>query len=101
VNAVQAIREGNAEQNLIRVSTMMDATSGCVAVEIRDSGCGIAPEYLPRIFDTFFTTKPVGVGTGLGLSICYGIVEDHRGRIEVDSIPGRGATFRVYLPVAE
>jgi CheY-like chemotaxis protein/two-component sensor histidine kinase len=97
VNAVQAIREGNAEQNLIRVSTMMDAASGCVAVEIRDSGCGIPPEYLPRIFDTFFTTKPVGVGTGLGLSICHRIVTGLGGAIHVDSEVGKGTVFRVLL----
>jgi CheY-like chemotaxis protein/two-component sensor histidine kinase len=97
VNAVQAIREGNADQNFISVSTMMDAASGCVAVEIRDSGCGIPQEYLPRIFDTFFTTKPVGVGTGLGLSICHRIVTGLGGAIHVDSEVGKGTVFRVLL----
>ena len=72
-----------------------------VVVEVEDTGVGIPREDQAKIFEPFFTTKQPGRGTGLGLSICYGIVEDHRGRIEVDSVPGRGATFRVYLPVAE
>jgi two-component system NtrC family sensor kinase len=72
-----------------------------VWVEISDSGTGIAPEHLNRIFDPFFTTKPVGKGTGLGLSLSYGIVQKHRGRIEVRSEVGRGTTFRVTLPVRQ
>jgi two-component system NtrC family sensor kinase len=71
-----------------------------VAVEVEDTGVGIPREDQSKIFEPFYTTKQPGRGTGLGLSICYGIVEDHRGRIEVESIPGRGATFRIYLPVA-
>ncbi len=67
-----------------------------VCLEVRDSGAGIASEILPRIFDPFFTTKVNG--TGLGLATVYGIVEQHRGWIDVDSAPGRGTTFRVYLP---
>jgi signal transduction histidine kinase len=70
-----------------------------VWVEFEDSGKGIAPEHIERIFDPFFTTKPVGKGTGLGLSLSYGIVQKHRGRIEVKSVVGRGTTFRVWLPV--
>jgi signal transduction histidine kinase len=70
-----------------------------VFVEIEDNGIGIPRAEQTKIFEPFYTTKPPGRGTGLGLSICYGIVEDHRGRIEVDSQPGRGAIFRVFLPV--
>jgi two-component system, NtrC family, sensor kinase len=70
-----------------------------VVVEIEDNGVGIPRADQSKIFEPFYTTKPPGRGTGLGLSICYGIVEDHRGRIEVDSQPGRGSIFRVYLPV--
>jgi PAS domain S-box-containing protein len=70
-----------------------------VRITVRDEGAGIAPEVLPRIFEPFFTTKPVGEGTGLGLSMVYGIVSQHRGWVDVDSPPGRGATFRVQLPV--
>jgi two-component system, NtrC family, sensor kinase len=70
-----------------------------VVVEVEDNGVGIPRADRSKIFEPFYTTKPPGRGTGLGLSICYGIVEDHRGRIEVDSQPGRGSTFRVFLPV--
>jgi len=70
-----------------------------VWVEIADTGKGIEAEDLKRIFDPFFTTKPVGSGTGLGLSLSYGIVNKHGGRIDVDSEPGQGTTFRVWLPV--
>ena len=70
-----------------------------VVVEIEDTGIGIPRADQSKIFEPFYTTKPPGRGTGLGLSICYGIVEDHHGRIEVDSTPGRGTTFRVFLPV--
>lgn len=67
-------------------------------LRIRDHGSGIAPEHLPKIFDPFFTTKDVDKGTGLGLAISHGIVERHHGRIEVETEPGRGTTFRVVLP---
>jgi two-component system NtrC family sensor kinase len=70
-----------------------------VFVEIEDNGVGIPRADQSKIFEPFYTTKPPGRGTGLGLSICYGIVEEHRGRIEVDSQPGRGSIFRVFLPV--
>ena len=60
---------------------------------------GIEKQYLPHIFEPFFTTKEVGKGTGLGLSVAYGIVEAHGGWIDVESVPGAGSTFRIYLPV--
>jgi len=93
-NAAQSI-EG---QGVITIRT------GCqgdeVWVEVADNGQGIVPTDLPHIFDPFFTTKPVGKGAGLGLAVSYGIVQQHHGRIEVKSEPGRGATFRVWLPVS-
>ena len=98
-NAAQAIPEGHADRNQIRLITMALA-SGEACDEIRDSGCGIPAENLHRIFDAFFTTKPIGVGTGLGLSICHQIVTSLGGRIEVESQLGVGSVFRVVLPAA-
>jgi two-component system, NtrC family, sensor kinase len=97
LNAVDAMEQGGQ----LTVRTALSATRGDeIVVEVQDTGAGIAPDDQSKIFEPFYTTKPPGRGTGLGLSICYGIVSDHRGRIEVDSAPGRGATFRVFLPVA-
>jgi signal transduction histidine kinase/CheY-like chemotaxis protein len=98
VNAAQAIREGDAQQNVIRVATEMDSASGRVVVEVRDSGAGIPEEALPWIFDAFYTTKPVGLGTGLGLSICHRIITGLGGEIQVESQVGKGTAFRVLLP---
>jgi PAS domain S-box-containing protein len=97
VNAAHSIAEGEADKNEIRVTTRPDPDGGA-CVEVSDTGVGIEPAHLPRVFDPFFTTKGQGVGTGLGLSICHGVVTDLGGRIEVESIPGHGTTFRVILP---
>ncbi len=98
VNAAHAIAEGDTEHNVIRVVTSVDAASDRVVVEVRDTGVGIPPENLTRIFDPVFTTKPIGVGTGLGLSICHRIVSGFGGEIQVQSQPGTGTVFRVLLP---
>jgi two-component system NtrC family sensor kinase len=94
-NAAQATRDD--EGTIIVRTAMRDA--GHVAVEVTDNGHGIPAEVLPKIFDPFFTTKPVGKGTGLGLSICYKIVQNHGGRLEVQSKPGVGTRFTMVLPV--
>ncbi len=81
---------------------MPDARSGTfVALTVRDSGCGIAPEHLEHLFEPFFTTKDVGQGTGLGLATVYGIVQQHHGWIAVESEVGHGTKFEIYLPASE
>jgi signal transduction histidine kinase len=97
LNAAQAIHEGSAQTNEIRVSAHADERG--IVVEVQDSGEGMAQETRARLFEPFFTTKPGGVGTGLGLSICQSVVIEHGGTIEVQSEPGRGSLFRVILPV--
>jgi two-component system cell cycle sensor histidine kinase/response regulator CckA len=77
----------------------VESESGSVVcLSVSDSGCGIPAEHLPRIFEPFFTTKDVGKGTGLGLATVYGIVSEHHGSIEVESVVGQGTTFFVFLP---
>lgn len=93
VNAVHAL--GNRGE--IRLSTYRQ--DDWAVIEVSDDGPGIAPEALDRIFEPYFTTKAVGEGTGLGLSLSYAIVADHGGKLEVESPPGQGATFRVMLPL--
>ncbi|MBR8345989.1 histidine kinase [Burkholderia ambifaria] len=93
VNAAHAI----PERGVITIRTSSDDEQ--VSIAISDTGTGMTPDIVRRIFDPFFTTKPVGQGTGLGLSVSHGIVERHRGTIDVTSEPGRGTTFRIRLPI--
>jgi len=93
-NAAQAFGPADGE---ITLTTRED--NGGVAVEVADNGKGIAPDVLPKIFDPFFTTKEIGKGTGLGLSISFKIIEQHGGRIQVASEPGKGTRFTVWLPL--
>ncbi len=69
-----------------------------ICLQVTDEGTGIEPEVQKRMFDPFFTTKEVGQGTGLGLSIAYGIIQEHGGWIDVESVPDKGSKFRIYLP---
>ena len=94
VNASQALKE----KGEITIRSFREGD--IVNVQISDSGVGIPPENLQRIFDPGFTTKGVGVGTGLGLSICFKIAQDHGGRIDVESELGKGSTFTIRLPVS-
>jgi CheY-like chemotaxis protein len=100
LNAEQVIAEsGSGGCIRLRTATRADARGRWVLGQISDDGPGIRSDVLPRIFEPFFTTKEVGSGTGLGLSVSYGIVQEHGGRIEVESRPG-ATTFSVVLPVA-
>jgi PAS domain S-box-containing protein len=98
LNAADAITPGRPSENRIVVSLAEDG-QGRVVIEVRDTGLGIAPELQQRIFDPFFTNKPVGRGRGLGLAICHHIISDLNGTIAVESAPERGSVFRVTLPV--
>ena len=99
-NAKDAMERVNRKRELI-IRTGMIRHNGWkdVEISITDTGTGIPEENVDKIFDPFFSTKEVGKGTGLGLSICYGIIEAHGGRIEVESQVNEGTTFRVILPV--
>ncbi len=98
-NAHQAMRETPPPRRLT-VTTRFEPGSGRVSLEVADTGPGIPPPVRARIFEPFFTTKPAGQGTGLGLSLCLGIIEEHRGTIQVvETPPGGGTTFRIELPV--
>jgi two-component system cell cycle sensor histidine kinase/response regulator CckA len=98
INAEQAMLSANGRGVLV-VRTWHDADQEMVVLEINDDGPGIPDELQPKIFDPFFTTKEVGKGTGLGLTVAYAIVQEHGGRIRLDSRPGGGASFYVELPV--
>lgn len=95
INACHAI----ATQGHIFISTGVELQN--IWIKITDDGAGIEPQNLPRVFDAFFTTKPVGKGTGLGLSLSYSIIKSHHGSIAVSSVVGEGTTFVVTLPIAQ
>jgi len=109
VNARDAIRSHGGSTVTIRTARVTaaeaealgypDAVGDQALIEVSDDGAGIPPEVLDKIFDPFFTTKPVGEGTGLGLATVYGIVKQSDGWISVNSKPGEGAAFRIFLPV--
>ena len=96
INAMDAMGERGTVKIVTRAGT--EAHRGAI-LEVVDGGHGIARGEVAKIFEPFYTTKAPGEGTGLGLSICYGIVQEHGGTIEVDSVLGQGSTFRVVLPV--
>ncbi len=93
INASQAIEEKG------EITIYTGNFNGQVEINISDTGKGIAKEVLPRIYDPFFTTKPVGKGTGLGLNIAYGIIQKHHGTIAAESKVGTGTTFTIKIPV--
>ncbi len=109
VNAAQAIQDKGEIRIITRLveqdhctgdgKSPPSASSQCIFIEISDTGCGISREHMSKVFDPFFTTKEVGKGTGLGLNMAYNIIQQHGGRIDVDSTVGKGTTFTVRLPV--
>ena len=98
LNLLTNAMDATPPRGLVEVVTRAVAERDEVVIEVRDSGHGIAPAHRKQIFEPFFSTKAPGRGSGLGLFISSQIVRDHRGRIEVESWPDRGSTFRVVLP---
>lgn len=96
LNLLQNAKDAMPSGGTIRLRTRDDG--GRVHIEVTDSGAGIAPDIIDRIFDPFFSTKKNGDGSGLGLSVSYGIINGHGGSIKVNSELGHGSTFRVVLP---
>ncbi len=106
LNGIQAMTDvGQLRLSVAKVTdvtppeTLEGSVDSWARVQVSDQGTGIDPEHLSHIFDPFFTTKDVGQGTGLGLSIAYGIIEEHGGWIDVDSVLDQGSCFSVYLPL--
>jgi len=103
-NAFHSMPSGGTVEVELTTASARDARSPraerqpYAVIRVRDHGCGIARDVLPRIFEPFFTTRDVGLGTGLGLSVAYGIMQDHGGFIEVDTEVGKGTAVSLYLP---
>jgi hypothetical protein len=98
MNLILNARDAMPQGGRLEISTA--ATEATVAISFRDTGIGISPEHLSKIYDPFFTTKQIGLGTGLGLAVSYGIIKDHGGNIQVESKPGDGTLFQITLPLA-
>ena len=98
MNLILNARDAMTQGGQLEIAT--ETTDNLVVVTFRDSGTGISPEDLPKIYDPFFTTKQIGQGTGLGLAVSYGIIHEHGGQIAVESRPGEGTCFEITLPVA-
>ena len=95
MNSIQAMERGGE----LKVAVRLSASGHDMRIDVTDSGPGIAGDIIDQIFDPFFTTKKEGVGTGLGLSVSYSIIKKHGGRMEVDSTPGKGTCFSLFLPL--
>ncbi len=98
MNLILNARDAMPEGGQLQISTTTNAHTA--HINFRDSGIGITPEHLSKIYDPFFTTKQIGQGTGLGLAVSYGIIQDHGGSIHVESSAGEGTLFRITLPLA-
>jgi signal transduction histidine kinase len=98
-NAVEAMESKNG--GTLTIQTALSLEDNSVRIIFTDTGVGISPENLTKLFEPFYTTKKKGKGVGLGLSVAYGIVQEHGGSIKVASTPGGGTTFRVSLPLKQ
>jgi len=101
MNAIEAMSGPQANRDGGTLVLSASATAESMTLRVQDTGTGMSEDILPRIFEPFFTTKSEGKGVGLGLAVAYGIIERHRGSIEVDSEMGRGTTFTVNLPLKQ
>ncbi|MEM6320555.1 MAG: two-component regulator propeller domain-containing protein [Bacteroidota bacterium] len=100
IQAIDAKFNGSTDNlGLIRIHTKRNLDT--IKISIQDNGCGMDEKTQKRLFEPFYTTKDVGQGTGLGLSISYGIIEQHHGKIEVNSQPNKGTKFCIYLPIEQ
>lgn len=98
VNAIQAMKSGRREENLLRIS--IRHIDDRLRVQLRDTGEGIAPDVLHRVFDPFFTTRSVGTGAGLGLTVCHSVLTEVGGEINIESMPREGTLVTFFLPTA-
>ena len=102
VNAAQAIEEqGEGKKGVITVSTQFLKEEKMVEISIGDNGCGIPEEIKEKVFDKFFTTKKIGVGTGQGLAVSMMVIENHHGKIRLESKEGVGTTFIIQIPLKQ
>jgi hypothetical protein len=99
INILLNARDAMPGGGKLNIDTSMN--DSMVLIDIRDTGVGISQENIKRIYDPFFTTKNTGKGTGLGLAVTYGIIQDHGGRIFVESTPGKGTHFSLKLPTRQ
>jgi len=98
MNLILNARDAMPQGGWLTIETY--TSDGMVCIDVVDTGVGIPPEHISRIYDPFFTTKGVGRGTGLGLALSYGIIQEHAGRIFVESKVGSGTRFMIKLPTA-
>jgi len=96
MNSIQAMESGGELKVVVGPAEMPSE----VRIDVADNGPGIPTEYMSQIFDPFFTTKKEGMGTGLGLSVSYNIIKKNGGRMEVQSQPGQGTCFSIFLPLS-
>ncbi len=97
MNLILNARDAMPRGGRLEIST--EANETMAIISFRDTGVGILPEHLPKLYDPFFTTKQIGQGTGLGLAVSYGIIKDHGGHIHVESQPGKGTLFQITIPL--